>query len=117
MRTLNIYPAAEIIKYINNKIEFDRLWYKKHYEFKNFIVLELICALSSASTFHGDAFLITKDFIISEIKTHADTSDRSYIILSTILSLIKEYSLPKEFLITREPLSIDDFEEDESLPF
>lgn len=117
MRTLNIYPAAEIIKYINHKIWFDCLWGKKQCDLKNFIVCELICTLSSASTFHGDAFLITKDFIVSEVESHTDNSDRGYIILSTILSLIKEYSLPKEFLITREPLSIDDFEEDESLPF
>ena len=119
MITLNIYSAKEITKYINMHIECDLV--KQGIDYYNpdemVAVLETICSFSSVSIFNGSAFLITHDYIKNERKGAIRNNSRYYIIYSTICDLIEEHSLPNTFIITRDPLSVDDFEENESLPF
>ena len=119
MITLNIYSAKEITKYINMRIGCDLIKHGIDYynPDERIIVLETICSFSSASTFKGSAFLITHDYIKSERKEALRNNSRYYIIYSTICDLIEEHSLPNTFIITRDQLSVDDFEENELLPF
>ena len=119
MITLNIYPAKEITKYINTHIECVLIKHGIDYcnPDEKITVIETICSFSSASIFQGSAFLITHDYIKNERKEALINNSRYYIIYSTICDLIEDHSLPNTFIITRDPLSIDDFEECESLPF
>ena len=119
MITLNIYSAKEITKYINMQIECDLIKHGIDYynPDEKITVIETICSFSSASTFQGSAFLITHDYIKSERKEALRNNSRYYIIYSTICDLIEEHSLPNTFIITRDPLSVDDFEVNERVPF
>lgn len=119
MITLNIYSAKEITKYINMHIECDLIRHGIDYydPDERIIVLETICSFSSASIFNGSAFLISHDYIESVRKEALRNNSRCYIIYSTICDLIEEHSLPNTFIITRDPLSVDDFEKSEEVPF
>lgn len=119
MITLNIYSAKEITKYINMHIECFLIKHGIDYynPDERITDIEIICSFSSDSIFQGSAFLITHDYIKNKRKEALINNSRYYIIYSTICDLIEEHSLPNTFIITRDTLSVDDFEVNEEVPF